>query len=52
MHEAKINTGCIESIRIGATHEPDSNTFAGIMDEVMIFDTDVSPSVIWQTCNK
>jgi len=52
MQEAQINTGCIESIRIGATQEPDSNTFAGIMDDLIIFNTTVSPSVIWQTYDK
>ncbi len=52
MQEAQINTGCIESVRIGAAHEPDSNTFAGIIDEVTIFDTTVGPAAIWSLISK
>jgi hypothetical protein len=48
MQEAQVNTGCIENVRIGATHDPDSNNFAGIVDEVAIFDMAVSPTTVWQ----
>jgi hypothetical protein len=41
MQEADIDTGCIENVRIGAAHGPDTGTFAGTMDEVMIFDAAV-----------
>jgi hypothetical protein len=48
MQEAQINTGCTENIRIGAAHDPASNTFAGIIDEVAIFDVALSPIAVWQ----
>ena len=48
IQEAQINTGCIENVLIGAAHEPDNNTFAGIIDEVTIFDGVVSPTAVWQ----
>ena len=46
MQEAQINTGCIENVRIGATYDPGRNTFAGIIDEVAIFDVAVSPTAV------
>jgi hypothetical protein len=52
MQEAQINTGCIENVRIGATHEPDSNTFAGVIDEVAIFNAAVRPGAVWQAYMK
>jgi len=48
MQEAQINTGCIENVRIGAAHGSDNNTFAGIIDEVAIFDMAVSPTTVWK----
>ena len=41
MEEAEIDTGWVENVRIGGAHHPDSNTFAGTIDEVMIFDVAV-----------
>ena len=41
MQEAEIDTACAESVRIGRAHGPDMGTFAGIIDEVMIFDAAV-----------
>jgi hypothetical protein len=38
IQEAMINTGCVENVRIGGAHNPSDNTFAGIIDEVVIFD--------------
>jgi hypothetical protein len=48
MEEAQINTDCIENVHIGAAHGPDNNTFAGIIDEVTIFDVAVSPTSVRQ----
>jgi hypothetical protein len=48
MEEAQIYTGCIENVRIGAAHSLDNNTFAGIIDEVTIFDVAVSPASVLQ----
>lgn len=48
MEEAQINTGCIENVRIGAAHGPDNKTFAGIIDEVAIFDVSVSQTAAQQ----
>ena len=48
MEEAEINTGCINNVRIGGTHSPDNNTFAGVIDEVTIFDLAVSPTNVQQ----
>jgi hypothetical protein len=38
MQEADIDTACTENVRIGAAHGPDTGTFAGTVDELMIFD--------------
>ena len=46
MQEAEIDTGCVEDLRIGAAHGPGNNTFAGTIDEVMIFDAAVGPTSI------
>ena len=46
IEEAEINTGCIENVRIGATHDPAANTFAGTADEVAIFDATATPTAI------
>ena len=46
MQEAEIDTGCIEDLRIGAAHGPGADTFAGTIDEVMIFDAAVGPTAI------
>ena len=48
MEEAEINTGCIKNVRIGGLHSPDNNTFAGVIDEVAIFDLAVSPTNVQQ----
>jgi hypothetical protein len=52
MQESHINTGCLENVRIGASHEPNSNTFAGIIDEVTIFDIAVSPTLVQTLSSK
>jgi len=41
LQEADIDTGCAENVRIGAAHGPNTGTFAGTIDEVMIFDAAV-----------
>ena len=46
MQEAEIDTGCVENLRIGAAHGPGNNTFAGTINEVMIFDSAVAPTAI------
>jgi len=46
MEEARIDTDCIEDVRIGATHEPADNAFAGTIDEVAIFDATVTPTAV------
>jgi len=46
MEEAEINTGCLENLRIGASHDPGGNYFAGIIDEVAIFDGAVGTTAI------
>jgi hypothetical protein len=46
MEEARIDTGCIENVRIGATHEPADNAFAGTIDEAAIFDATVTPTAV------
>jgi hypothetical protein len=46
MQEAEIDTACAEDLRIGATHGPETNTFAGIIDEVAIFDAAVGPTAV------
>jgi hypothetical protein len=48
MQEAEIDTGCIENVRIGATHGPDNNTFAGTIDEAAIFEVVVGPTAVGQ----
>jgi hypothetical protein len=52
MQEAQINTACTQNIRIGASHDPDSNTFAGIIDEVAIFNATMNPTAVLQNYNK
>jgi len=46
MEEAEIDTGCIENVRIGASHE--DNYFSGIIDEVAIFDRAIGTTAIHQ----
>jgi hypothetical protein len=46
MQEAPINTECVQNVRIGASYESDADPFAGVMDEVMIFDSAVSPTAV------
>lgn len=46
IQEAEIDTGGVENLRIGAAHGPGNNTFAGTIDEVMIFDAAVHPTAI------
>ncbi|UCC99039.1 MAG: hypothetical protein JSW66_03965 [Phycisphaerales bacterium] len=48
MQEAEIDTGNVENVCIGAAHGPDNPKFAGTIDEVMIFDRIVGPTVIHQ----
>jgi hypothetical protein len=48
MEEAQINTGCGENIRIGAAYGPDSNYFAGTIDEIAIFDITIGTTAIHQ----
>jgi hypothetical protein len=48
MEESEINTGCIENVRIGAAYGPDSNYFAGTIDEVAIFDMAIGTTAIHQ----
>ena len=48
MEEAEINTGNIENVRIGAAHGPENNTFAGVIDDVMIFNAVVGLAAIQQ----
>ncbi len=48
MGEAEINTGNAGNVCIGAALDPDHNTFAGIIDEVAIFDGALSPTAIQQ----
>jgi len=48
IQDAEINTGRTENVRIGATHRPGDNTFAGTIDEVAIFDAVPSPSAVHQ----
>jgi hypothetical protein len=52
MQEAQISTGYIENVRIGAAHAPGGNTFAGIIDEVTIFDVAVGPAAVWSLISK
>lgn len=49
MEEAEIDTASVEPVRIGAAHGPDNNTFAGTIDEVMIFNAVVGLTSIHQT---
>jgi hypothetical protein len=46
MEEAEIDTGCSENVRIGASLSPESNYFAGIIDEVAIFDRAIGTTAI------
>jgi len=46
MQEAEIDTGCVENLRIGTAHGASTNTFAGAIDEVTIFDAAVGPTAI------
>ena len=48
IEEARINTGCVENVRIGAAHGPDSNYFSGTIDEVAIFDMTIGTTAIHQ----
>ena len=48
MVESEINTGCVENLRIGASHDPGGNYFAGIIDEVAIFDGVLGTTAIHQ----
>jgi len=48
IEEAEINTGCVENVRIGVTHDPDSNYFSGTIDEVAIFDMAIGTTAIHQ----
>jgi len=48
MEEAEINTGCNENVRIGTSHGPDSNYYAGAIDEVAIFDMAIGTTAIHQ----
>lgn len=46
MEEADIDTGDIENVRIGSAYGPDQNTFAGVIDDVMIFNVVVGYTAI------
>lgn len=46
MQEAQIDTGCIENLRIGAAHGLGESTFAGVIDELAIFDATVTPTAV------
>jgi hypothetical protein len=46
MEEARIDTGCIENLSIGAAHGLVESNFAGVMDEVMIFDATIGPTSV------
>lgn len=46
MQEAGIDTACGENVRIGASHDPNASTFAGVIDEVIIFDAAVGATAI------
>ncbi|MBN2314258.1 MAG: LamG domain-containing protein, partial [Sedimentisphaerales bacterium] len=46
MEEGEIYTGNVENVRIGAMHNPDNNTFSGLIDEVVLFDTVVGQSAV------
>ncbi|MHC4300989.1 MAG: LamG domain-containing protein [Planctomycetota bacterium] len=46
MQEVEIDTAFAENLRIGATHDPDGNTFAGTIDEVAIFDAAVGATAV------
>jgi hypothetical protein len=48
MEEGVIDTGDAGNVRIGAAHGPDNITFAGIIDEVAIFDGALGLSAIQQ----
>jgi len=48
MEEARINTGCVGNVRIGASHSSDSNYFAGVIDEVAVFDMAIGTTAIHQ----
>ena len=48
MDEAEINMSCFENVRIGTSHELESNYFSGAIDEVAIFDMAIGTSVIHQ----
>jgi len=48
MEEAEINTGCVENVRIGVSHDPAGNYFSGVIDEVVIFDMAVGSTAIHQ----
>ncbi|MGD2094311.1 MAG: LamG domain-containing protein [Phycisphaerales bacterium] len=48
IQEAMINTGCVENVHIGGAHSLNGNTFAGIIDEVAIFDVVVGFSAVQQ----
>ena len=48
MEEAEINTSDAGNVRIGAAHGSDTNTFAGAIDEVTIFDGALSLAAIQQ----
>jgi len=49
MKEADINTGGVENVRVGAAHGADANTFAGMIDDVMIFDAVVGFTAVQRT---
>ena len=49
MEEADINTGDIENVRVGAAHDPDTNTFAGMIDDIVIFDAVVGLTAAQRT---
>ena len=46
MEEAQINTACAENLRIGGALAPDSDKFAGTIDEVMIFNAAVDATAV------
>ncbi len=46
MEEAEIDTGCGANVRIGAAYRPGEGTFAGILDEVAIYDAVVGPTAV------
>ena len=46
MQEAEIDTDGTANVRIGASHDPASGTFAGTIDELLIFDAAVNATAV------